>query len=105
MPDEYREGITRLGEQYDLVTHGKVTDDLKRAYVERADPSASATTSAAASCSAARRRRWESQIRAAIGAGATNFDGAIDADLDEHRRRIGAWAALVLPRFGRGVDG
>jgi hypothetical protein len=38
-------------------------------------------------------------MRAAIGAGATNFDGAIDADLPEHEQRITEWARLVLPRF------
>ena len=28
-----------------------------------------------------------------------SFDGAIDADLPEHRERITSWARLVLPRF------
>ncbi len=41
----------------------------------------------------------EAQIRAAMAAGARNFDGAIDADLPEHERRITRWAELVLPRF------
>jgi alkanesulfonate monooxygenase SsuD/methylene tetrahydromethanopterin reductase-like flavin-dependent oxidoreductase (luciferase family) len=41
----------------------------------------------------------EEQIRAAIRAGATNFDGAIDADLPENEERIASWARLVLPRF------
>jgi alkanesulfonate monooxygenase SsuD/methylene tetrahydromethanopterin reductase-like flavin-dependent oxidoreductase (luciferase family) len=41
----------------------------------------------------------ESQLRAAIGAGARNFDGAIDAELPEHEQRITAWGRLVLPRF------
>jgi hypothetical protein len=40
----------------------------------------------------------EEQIRAAVAAGAQNFDGAIDADLPEHERRIERWAELVLPR-------
>ena len=34
----------------------------------------------------------ERQIRAAMDAGARNFDGAIDADLPEHERRITRWA-------------
>jgi alkanesulfonate monooxygenase SsuD/methylene tetrahydromethanopterin reductase-like flavin-dependent oxidoreductase (luciferase family) len=41
----------------------------------------------------------EEQIRAAVAAGARNFDGAIDADLPEHEPRIDRWAQLVLPRF------
>jgi alkanesulfonate monooxygenase SsuD/methylene tetrahydromethanopterin reductase-like flavin-dependent oxidoreductase (luciferase family) len=41
----------------------------------------------------------EAQVRAAMDAGATNFDGAIDAELPEHEERITAWGRLVLPRF------
>ena len=41
----------------------------------------------------------EKRIRSAIAAGAGKFDGAIDADLPEHRQRITSWARLVLPRF------
>ena len=41
----------------------------------------------------------EAQLRAAMKAGARNFDGAIDADQPEHERRISNWARLVLPRF------
>ena len=41
----------------------------------------------------------EKQIRSAIAAGAGKFNGAIDADLPEHRERITSWARLVLPRF------
>ena len=44
----------------------------------------------------------EAQLRAAVGAGARNFDGAIDADQPEHERRITTWAQLVLPRFTAG---
>ena len=104
VPDEYREGITRLGEQYDLVTHGKVTDDLKRAYVERADALGIGDYIRSRFMFCGTPAEVESRIRAAMAAGAQNFDGAIDADLDEHRRRIGTWAELVLPRFGSGSD-
>jgi hypothetical protein len=41
----------------------------------------------------------EEQLRSAIAAGARNFDGAIDADLQEHEERITKWGSLVLPRF------
>jgi hypothetical protein len=45
------------------------------------------------------REQVESQIRAAMAAGAERFDGAIDADLPEHEERITKWARLVLPRL------
>ena len=96
--------IARLGEQYDLVTHGRVTDELKRRYVERADALGIGDYIRSRFMFCGTPAEVESQIRAAMAAGARNFDGAIDADVDEHRRRIGAWAELVLPRFGRGAD-
>jgi hypothetical protein len=34
-----------------------------------------------------------------MDAGASSFDGAIDADLPEHRERIETWARDILPRF------
>ena len=102
VPEEYRDGIARLGEQYDLVTHGKVTGDLKRQYVERADALGIGDYIRGRFMFCGTPDEVESQIRAAMAAGAANFDGAIDADLGEHRRRLGSWAELVLPRFGRG---
>ena len=101
VPSEYREGIARLGEQYDLVSHGKVTDDLKRRYVERADALGIGDYIRSRFMFCGTPEEVESQIRAAMAAGARNFDGALDADLPERRRRIGNWAELVLPRFGR----
>ena len=103
VPEEYREGIARLGEQYDLVTHGRVTDELKRAYVERADEFGIGDYIRSRFMFCGTPDEVESQIRAAMAAGARNFDGALDADLEERRRRIGNWAELVLPRFGRGA--
>ncbi len=100
VPEELVSGIEALGSDYDLVAHGHPDAALKRRYVERADELGIGEYI---------RRRFmfcgtpdevEGQIRAAIGAGARNFDGAIDADLDEHRIRITKWARLVLPRFG-----
>jgi len=44
----------------------------------------------------------EAQVRAAVQAGAANFDGAIDAPLPEHQQRIAAWARWVLPQFREG---
>jgi hypothetical protein len=100
VPDEYREAIAALGADYDLVEHGRVNADTRGRYVERADELGIGEYI---------RRRFmfcgtpgevEGQIREATAAGARNFDGAIDADLDAHRVRITRWASLVLPRFG-----
>jgi 5,10-methylenetetrahydromethanopterin reductase len=99
VPEEYREGVAALGADYDLIAHGRVDDEHKRRYVERADDLGIGDYI---------RRRFmfcgtpdevEAQIRSAIDAGGRNFDGAIDADLPEHRARITNWARLVLPRF------
>jgi len=104
VPEECRDGLARLGEQYDLVTHGKVTDDLKRRYVERADALGIGDYIRSRFMFCGTPAEVESQIRAAMAAGARNFDGALDADLEERRRRIGTWAELVLPRLGRGTS-
>ena len=103
--EEYRDGIARLGEQYDLVTHGRVTDDQKRRYVERADELGIGDYVRSRFMFCGTPEEVESQIRTAMAAGARNFDGALDANLEERRRRIGNWADLVLPRFGRGMPG
>ena len=98
VPEEHREAVVELGRAYDLISHGAVR--TRRKTVRRA-------------CRAARDRRLpapplrllgtpdevEGQIRGAMEAGARRFDGAIDADLPEHRERIETWARLVLPRF------
>lgn len=98
VPPELLDGIAQLGKRYDLVAHGRVTDDLKREYVDLAD---------SLGVGDYLRRRFmfcgtpdevSGQVAAAAAAGATNFDGAIDADLPEHRHRISEWARLVLPR-------
>jgi 5,10-methylenetetrahydromethanopterin reductase len=99
VPPELRAGIVELGRRYDYVTHGAVGDDQKAEY---------ATLAERLGVGEYLRRRFviagtpdevESQLRAAVAAGARRFDGAIDADLPEHRARIGAWAEHVLPRF------
>jgi 5,10-methylenetetrahydromethanopterin reductase len=103
VPDEYREGLERLGADYDLVAHGRVDDERKRRYVERADELGIGEYIRRRFMFVGTPEEVEAQIRAAMDAGARNFDGAIDADLPEHERRITAWARLVLPRFGIGV--
>lgn len=103
VPEQYRDGLARLGEQYDLVAHGRVTDDLKRRYVERADALGIGDYIRSRFMFCGTPAEVESQIRAAMAAGARNFDGALDADIEERRCRIGNWADLVLPRFGRGT--
>jgi 5,10-methylenetetrahydromethanopterin reductase len=100
LPPEMEAGIVELGRRYDYTSHGAVGDEQKAAYAALAEELGIA---------AYVRRRFvfcgtpdevEGQVRESIGAGAHRFDGAIDADLPEHRERIQAWATHVLPRFG-----
>jgi 5,10-methylenetetrahydromethanopterin reductase len=100
VPEEYQEGITTLGADYDLVAHGRVDDDLKRRYVDRANELGIGDYIRRRFMFCGTPAEAEAQIREAMAAGARNFDGAIDADLAEHRIRITKWANLVLPRFG-----
>lgn len=100
VPEEHRAGIEALGSDYDLVAHGRVDDDLKRRYVERANELGIGNYIRRRFMFCGTSAEVEAQIREAMAAGARNFDGAIDADLDEHRIRITKWANLVLPRFG-----
>jgi 5,10-methylenetetrahydromethanopterin reductase len=99
VPEELQDAVAELGRGYDLVAHGSVPAELQERYAERAEELGVADYL---------RRRFvfcgtpdevEQQVRAAVAAGARRFDGAIDADLPEHRERIEAWARLVLPRF------
>jgi 5,10-methylenetetrahydromethanopterin reductase len=102
VPDDMAAGIVELGRAYDYDTHGNVPEHQQREYVELAER---------LGVLGYVRRRFvfcgtpdevEAQVRAAIGAGATNFDGAIDAELPEHEERITAWGRLVLSRFKEG---
>jgi 5,10-methylenetetrahydromethanopterin reductase len=101
VPDELKAPLLEIGNAYDLASHGHPSQEQKQAYVALAD---------SLGVGGYLRRRFmfagtpdevEEQIRAAMRAGARNFDGAIDADLPEHEERISTWARLVLPRFGR----
>jgi 5,10-methylenetetrahydromethanopterin reductase len=100
VPDEFRDGIEKLGSDYDLVAHGHPDAALKRRYVERADELGVGDYIRQRFMFCGTPAEVESQVRGAMAAGARNFDGAIDADLPEHRVRITKWARLVLPRFG-----
>lgn len=99
LPAEYREPIAALGAEYDLLAHGRVDADLKRRYVERADELGIGPYIRRRFMLAGTPEEVEQQIKDAMAAGARNFDGAIDADLEEHRSRITGWAKLVLPCF------
>ena len=91
--------MVELGRAYDLVSHGSVSEAGQQRYAELAEE---------LGIGEYLRRRFvfsgtpdevEQQIRSATDAGATRFDGAIDADLPEHRDRIEQWAQLVVSRF------
>jgi 5,10-methylenetetrahydromethanopterin reductase len=99
LPEQVREGVVELGKAYDLVTHGAVPPDQQRRYAELADELGVGDYLRRRFVFAGTPAEVEAQVREAMAAGARNFDGAIDADLPEHRERITKWAELVLPRF------
>ena len=80
VPEEYRDGIVRLGEQYDLVAHGRVSESLKRIYVERADELGIGGYIRSRFMFCGTPPEVESQIRAAMAAGAPQLRR-------RHRRR------------------
>jgi 5,10-methylenetetrahydromethanopterin reductase len=100
IPEELKAPLLEIGKAYDLTTHGHPTDEQKAGYVELADRLGVGEYLRQRFMIAGTPEEVEAQIRAAMAAGARNFDGAIDADLPEHERRITRWAELVLPRFG-----
>jgi 5,10-methylenetetrahydromethanopterin reductase len=101
IPDDLKAPLLEIGRAYDLTTHGHPTDEQKAGYVELADRLGVGEYLRERFMFAGTPAEVEGQIRATMDAGARNFDGAIDADLPEHERRITRWAELVLPRFER----
>ena len=99
IPDDLKAPLLEIGKAYDLTTHGHPTDEQKAGYVELADRLGVGEYLRRRFMFAGTPGEVEEQIRAAMAAGACSFDGAIDADLPEHERRITRWAELVLPRF------
>jgi 5,10-methylenetetrahydromethanopterin reductase len=99
VPEEYREGIVELGRAYDLVSHGAVPAEQQERYARLAEELGVGEYLRRRFVFSGTPNEVESQIREAMAAGASRFDGAIDADLPEHRERIERWARLVLPRF------
>jgi 5,10-methylenetetrahydromethanopterin reductase len=99
VPEEHRDAVVELGRAYDLVSHGATSDEEQRGYAELAERLGIADYLRRRFVFSGAPDEVEAQIRSAMEAGATRFDGAIDADLPEHRERIETWARLVLPRF------
>jgi 5,10-methylenetetrahydromethanopterin reductase len=100
IPDELKAPLLEIGRAYDLRSHGHPDEEQKAAYVALADRLGVGEYLRGRFMLAGTPDEVEAQIRFAVGAGARNFDGAIDADLPEHEERITKWARLVLPRFG-----
>jgi 5,10-methylenetetrahydromethanopterin reductase len=100
IPDELKAPLLEIGKAYDLRTHGHPSEKQKDEYVELADRLGVGDYLRERFMFAGTPDEVEAQIRAAIAAGAQNFDGAIDADLPQHEERITKWGSLVLPRFG-----
>ena len=103
IPEDLRGPLLEIGKAYDLKTHGHPSEEQKAGYVELADRLGVGEYLRERFMFAGTPGEVEAQIKAAVRAGARNFDGAIDADLPEHERRIARWADLVLPRFGKGA--
>lgn len=99
IPDDLKTPLLEIGKAYDLASHGHPSEEQKAAYVELADRLGVGDYLRSRFMFAGTPPEVEEQIRSALRAGATNFDGAIDADLPEHEERIASWARLVLPRF------
>ncbi len=99
IPPELQEGIMELGRRYDYVSHGAVPDRQKDEYAALAQRLGVAEYVQRRFVFAGTAEEVEAQIRLAMAAGASRFDGAIDADLPEHQERITTWANLVLRRF------
>ena len=100
VPEAYRAGLLALGAAYDKVTHGAVQERQLESYAELAERLGVAAYLRRRFALSGTPREVAEQIRVATQAGATNFDGAIDAPLAEHRARTAAWASAVLSQFG-----
>ena len=99
VPAEYQAGLVQLGESYDYLTHGAVPAGQRQAYAELAERLGVKEYLQRRFSFAGTPEEVEEQIRKAMAAGASCFDGAIDALLPEHVDRITQWARLVLPGF------
>src|SRR5205085_9089820 len=80
VPDEHRDAVVALGNAYDLVTHGAVPPEQQREYARLAEELGVADYLQRRFVFAGTPDEVEAQVRAAIDAGATSFDGAIDTE-------------------------
>jgi 5,10-methylenetetrahydromethanopterin reductase len=99
LPPELEDGVVKLGKAYDLVTHGAVPAHQQARYASLAEELGVSDYLRRRFVFAGTPEEVEDQLCAAVEAGARNFDGAIDAELPEHRERITSWGRLVLPRL------
>ncbi len=99
IPPEYQEAVVTLGKAYDYITHGSVPEEERQAYSELAEKLGIKDYMQRRFSFSGTPDEVEQQIREAMAAGATCFDGAIDEPLPGHLDRITKWAKLVLPRF------
>lgn len=99
VPLEYQQSVVKLGEAYNYITHGSVPDEQRQAYRELAESLGIKEYMQRRFSFSGTPLEVEQQIREAIAAGATCFDGAIDEPLPGHFERLTKWAGYVLPRF------
>ncbi len=99
VPPELADGIVRLGQTYDLSTHGAPPVDQKAAYARLARDLGILEPLLDRFAFAGTPDEVEAQVRRAIAAGARNFDGANDATVGSVMDRPRTWASSILPRF------
>lgn len=99
VPKEYQEGLVKLGAAYDYFTHGSVPEAQRDAYTELANRLGVGDYLQRRFVFCGTPDEVEQQLQEAMRAGATQFDGAIDVPLPEHRDRIEKWSQLVVSRF------
>ncbi len=104
VPREMQEALVQLGSAYDYGTHGQVPEQQKEAYAELARRLGVAEYLQRRFAFAGTPEEVVAQLGSAMRAGASRFDGAIDAPLPEHRARITAWAEQVLHRMRPAAD-
>jgi len=96
VPPEYEAPLIELGKRYDKLTHGSVPDEQKAQYAEIAQKLGVLDYFQQRFTFSGTPDEVQQQVNAAMQAGASRFDGAIDADLPEHRERIEAWSRWII---------
>jgi 5,10-methylenetetrahydromethanopterin reductase len=99
LPDEHRAGILRLGERYDLLTHGDPTADQRDRYREIAEREGVADYLVDRFAISGTPDDCAAQVLRAAAAGAARLDCANDSPPGGLHVRPDSWARDVMPRL------